>query len=59
MHRIVGIGAMGATTCCCLLELFLTKKIELTEWEFDQLCEKLITLLGDSRDETYRLVKED
>jgi len=41
-----------------LLELFMTKKVELTEEEFDELCETVIGALGDCRDERYRLKRD-
>jgi len=42
-----------------LLSCFMEKKVELTEDEFDELCETVIEALGECRDERYRLVKRD
>lgn len=38
-----------------LLSLWLEKKVELTEDEFDELCETVIDCLGNARDERWRL----
>jgi len=59
MHRITGTGSLGPLTSMALLELWFTKKIELTESEFDELVEVVIDRLGEARDDRYRLKSDD
>jgi len=59
MHRRIGTGALGPLASMALLSCFMEKKVELTEDEFDELCETVIEALGECRDERYRLMKRD
>jgi len=58
MHRITGTGALGPLASMALVSLWLEKKVELTEDEFDELCEGIIDALGEARDERYRLKRD-
>jgi len=58
MHRIIGIGALGPIASLTLLQLWLEKKVELTESEFDELCDNVIEYLGKCRDDVYRLKRD-
>jgi len=47
---------MGVATAACLLDLWLERKMSLTREEYDWLCATLYDLLGECRDEQWRLV---
>lgn len=46
---------MGVAAAAALLDMWLEGDIQLTHAEYDALCAKLVELLGDSRDEIWRL----
>jgi len=46
---------LGPATCCTLIELWLLRKIELTEDDFDVLVDALHAHLEKAYDEKYRL----
>lgn len=48
---------VGPATCCTLLELWLTRKIELSEDDFDHLVGALHDHLEKAYDDRYRLIK--
>lgn len=47
---------LGPATCCTLLELWLSRKIEITEDDFDSLVGQLHDHLEKAYDERYRLI---
>lgn len=49
---------MGVGTCATLIELWLEGELQLTKDEFNKLCDRLVELLGDARDEMWRLQGE-
>lgn len=49
---------LGPATACTLIELFLTRKLELTEDEFDELVGYLHHHLEQAYDERWRLIKD-
>lgn len=55
MHSVrrMGIGAVAT-----VLDLWLNRQLELTESQYDELCERLVDLLGSSRDEIWRLRRD-
>lgn len=49
---------MGVATAATLLELWLEGELQLTKAEFNGLCDRMVALLGDARDEMWRLQGE-
>lgn len=49
-YNRMGIGAVAT-----MLDLWCDRQLELTREEWDALCARLIDLLGDARDEQWRL----
>jgi len=47
-----------AISAAAKLALFRNRELELTESHFDALVDTLVELLGDARDETWRLRKD-
>jgi len=47
---------LGPSTCCTLIELWLSHKIEITEDDFDSLVGQLHDHLEKAYDERYRLL---
>jgi len=47
---------LGPATCCTLIELWLSHKIEITEDDFDSLVGQLHDHLEKAYDERYRLL---
>lgn len=52
MHSIrrMGIGAVAT-----MLDLWCDRQLELSRRDYDELCSRLVDLLGDCRDEQWRL----
>lgn len=50
------VGDMGPVAACELLKLWLERKIELDEDEFEDLCDQLYQLLEEARDDRFRVI---
>jgi len=51
----VTYNRMGVAAAAAILDLWLEGNMQLTHDEFDKLCSVLVDLLGDARDEVWRL----
>lgn len=48
---------IGPNTACQILLLFWERKLELSEDDFEMLCDRLYFLIEELRNERYRLIK--
>lgn len=55
MEKLKSIRRMGIGAVAVVLDLWCDRQLELSREEYDELCSRLVDLLGDARDEQWRL----
>jgi len=50
---------MSPASAAALLEMFEARKLELTEAQYDQLVDTVVSLLEKVNDQKFRLIKEE